>query len=152
MKNVLKNQKGIAFIETLIALVLLGLIGAAFMMALSVSSKAIILSDELTISESLARSQMEFIKNQGYITAADYDPGVPGSGESVYQKIAPVPDGYTIWSEDRAGTIVSDIIGVPWDSQNSQPEDPDAGLQSIKLTIRHHGNDVLTLEGYKVNR
>ncbi len=57
MKNMVKSQRGIAFIETLIALVVLGLIGTAFMMALSASSKAIILSDELTTSESLARSQ-----------------------------------------------------------------------------------------------
>ena len=145
MKNIVKNQKGIAFIETLIALILLGLIGTAFMMALSVSSKAIILSDELTTSESLARSQMEFIKQQ------DYDEAPPG-GEASYPKVSGIPDGYTIWSVDRSSNIVSGIIAVPWDSQTGAAANDDSGLQKIRLVIKHHGIEVYSLEGYKVDR
>ncbi len=123
MKNIVKNQKGIAFIETLIALILLGLIGTAFMMALSVSSKAIILSDELTTSESLARSQMEFIKQQLYDVA-------PDNGEASYPKVSGIPDGYTIWSVDRNSNVVIGVIGivaVPWDSQTGAAANHDSG-------------------------
>jgi Tfp pilus assembly protein PilV len=145
MKNIIKNQKGIAFIETLIALVILGLIGTAFMLALSVSSKAIITSDELTISESLARSQIEFVKQQ------PYDPAAAG-GEGTYLKIGDIPAGYTIWSIDSSSAVVVAIVGVPWDSQTGIAAASDSGLQKIRLVIQHHGQEVYTMEGYKVNR
>ena len=145
MKSIIKNQKGIAFIETLIALVLLGLIGAAFMVALSVSSKAIITSDELTTSESLARSQIEFIKQQ------PYDPAAAG-GEGTYYKIGNIPAGYTIWSVDFNSNVVVAIVGVPWDSQTGVAANDDAGLQKIRLIIQHHGIKVYSMEGYKVDR
>jgi len=145
MKSIIKNQKGIAFIETLIALVILGLIGAAFMVALSVSSKAIITSDELTISESLARSQIEFIKQQ------PYDPAAAG-GEGTYLKVSNIPTGYTIWSVDSSSTVVSAIVGVPWNSQTGTAAVSDSGLQKIRLVIQHHGQEVYSMEGYKVDR
>ncbi len=148
MKSIIKNQKGIAFIETLIALVILGLIGAAFMIALSGASKAIITSDELTISESLARSQIEFIKQQ------DYDPAAAG-GEGSYLEFSSAPAtaaGYEIWSVDRNSNIVIGIVGVPWDSQTGIAAANDSGLQKIRLVIKHHGQEVYTMEGYKVNR
>ena len=141
MKNIVKNQKGIAFIETLIALVLLGIIGTAFMMALSVSSKAIILSDELTTSESLARSQMEFIKNQDYI---DYDI----ESHIFYEEIS-TPTGYSI-----SFTVVpfDPATGTPYVDLGGGIFDEDDGIQKITVTVAHHGNDIITLEGYKVKR
>jgi type II secretory pathway pseudopilin PulG len=144
MKSIIKNQKGIAFIETMIALVILGLIGTAFMVALSVSSKAIITSDELTVSESLVRSQLEYIKQQ------PYDPAV--GGEGTYFKVGGIPDGYTIWSVDSSSAVVVAIVGVPWDSQTGAAAGSDSGLQKIRLVIQHNGQEVYTMEGYKVDR
>ena len=148
----MKNEKGFTLIEVLVALAILGLIAVAFLMALSTASKAIIIADERTTAESLARSQMEYVKNQSYITA-------PVGGEVIYLKIdaSDIPDGYTIWSVNRAGGIVyggnnEGIIGVPWDSQNNEAVGTDAGLQRIKLVIKHDIKVVLTLEDYKVNR
>ena len=152
----MKREKGFALIEVIIAIALLGIIAAGFLMALSGVSKALVLADERTTAESLARSQMEYAKDQDYIT-------VPDEGmepyEASYQKISGIPGGYTIWSEDYSGTIVEveDIIyGVPWDSQAYQPVDldidTDSGLQRIYLVIQHNGEDVITLESYKVNR
>jgi type II secretory pathway pseudopilin PulG len=145
MKSIIKNQKGIAFIETLIALVILGLIGTAFLMALSVSSKALITSDELTISESLSRSQLEFIKQQ------PYDPAAAG-GEGIYAKVGNIPAGYEIWSIDSSSAVVVAIVGVPWDSQTGAAAGSDSGLQKIRLVIKHNGIEVYSIEGYKVNR
>ncbi len=152
----MKNEKGFTLIEVVIALLLLGIIASGFLMALSTASKAIIVADKRTTAESLTRSQMEYAKDQDYIT-------VPGEGvgpyEASYQKISGIPGGYTIWSEDYSGTIVeveNIIYGVPWDSQTNQPVDleidTDSGLQRIKLIIKHYGNEVITLEDYKVNR
>ena len=149
----IKNERGFTLIEVLIAVALVGIIAVAFLSGLATASRALVIADEHATAESLARSQMEYVKNQGYITAADYDAGVPGSGEVTYDKITGIPGDYTICSLNRAGGTVEDIIyGVPWDSQNNIPEATDAGLQRIKLVIKHHGKEVLTLEDYKVNR
>jgi len=150
------NSRGFTLIEVIVALALLVIIGIAFLGGLATASKAIIIADERATAESLARSQMEYVKNQDYITAADYDPLVPGSGEVIYLKIddSEIPEGYTIWSVNRAGDTVEDIIGVPWDSDPlvNQPVDIDAGLQRIKLIIKHLDKEIITLEDYKVDR
>ena len=140
----IKSEKGIGLIEVLIALVILGIIGVAFLSGLATASKAVIIAAERTTAESLARSQMESVKEQPYEWAED-------DGEVIYDLITGIP-GYTIWSFDRAGATVTDIIGVPWDSENNQAVTSDAGLQKIKLVIKHQEKEVLTLEDYKVDR
>ncbi len=147
----IKNERGFSLVEVLIALLILGIIGAAFLSGLATASKALVTADERATAESLARSQMEYVKNQDYDTA-------PDGGEATYDKIDDIPEGYTIWSINRAGDPVNgddddDIIGVPWDSENNQPVTTDDGLQRIKLVIKHHNDKVvLTLEDYKVYR
>ena len=154
----MKNEKGFSLIEVMIAIALLGIIGVAFLGALATASNAIFIADERATAESLARSQMEYVKNQVYITADPYAPGVPGTGEVTYEKIADaeIPVGYVICSVNRAGDTVEDIIyGVPWDSDPAanQAANVDAGLQRIKLIIKHLDKpEVITLEGYKVDR
>jgi len=154
----IKDERGITLIEVLIALAILGLVAAAFLSGLATASRAIIIADERTTAESLARSQMEYVKNQEYQLA---DPG----DEAGYLKIEGIPAGYSIWSVNRAGDTVNgaddDIIGIPWDSQNDQAVTTDVGLQKIRLVVKHYGKEVftfieddkkITLEGYKVNR
>lgn len=159
----IKSEKGMSLIEVLIALAILGLVAAAFLSGLTTASKALIIADERTTAESLARTQMESVKQQPYEFADDYNPEDLGSGEVTYEKIDEIPDGYSIWSVNRAGDTVEDIIyGVPWDSQANQPSTTDVGLQKIRLVVKHYGEVVLifvdeddrkiTLEGYKVNR
>ncbi len=148
----IKNERGFTLIEVVIAMLLLGIISVALLSGLATASRALVIADERATAESLARSQMEYVKNQSYITAADYDVGVPGSGEVIYVKITGIPAGYTIWSEDRASATVTDIIGVPWDSLNNISVDSDVGLQRIKLVIKHNGKEIITLEDYKVDR
>jgi len=152
----IKNEKGISLIEVLIALAILGLVAAAFLSGLATASRALIIADERTTAESLARSQMEYVKNQPYERAED-------DGEVTYDKIDDddIPDGYAIWSINRAGNTIEDIYGVPWDSQSDEAATEDVGLQKISLVVKHYGEEVfifidngekITLEGYKVNR
>ncbi len=149
----MKNEKGFTLIGVMIALALLGIIAIALLGALATASHAIIVADEHAIAESIARSQMEYVKNQAYIPASDYDPGTPGSGQVTYTILSGIPEGYIICSVNRDGYIVENaVFGVPWDSLNNQPLDTDTGIQRISLIIRHYDKEIITLENYKVNR
>jgi prepilin-type N-terminal cleavage/methylation domain-containing protein len=108
----LRKQSGFGLIEVIIALGLLGIISIAFLGTLANASSAIILSDGRTTAESLARSEMEYIKSQEYIdysvsehdiydsldapadyilatTAAPFDPDSPGP-DKTYDEIGGV--------------------------------------------------------------
>jgi prepilin-type N-terminal cleavage/methylation domain-containing protein len=137
------SSSGFTLIEVLIALALVGIIAIAFLSAISTASMALITADEQATAESLARSQMEYVKNQDYEQA-------PNGGEATYDPIPSIPDGYSIWSENRTpGQYVSSVIAIPWDSEENQPVNEDNGLQRIKLAIKHDDEEVITLEGYK---
>ena len=153
-KSVTKNERGVGLIEVLVALAILGIIAVAFLTGLATTAKAVVIADVRTTAESLARTQMEDIKDQDYDTA-------PDNSVAYYDKIdaADIPDGFSIWSVNRNGNTVNggnddDIIAVPWDSDPlvDQPVPTDVGLQRIKLVIKFNGEVKITLEGYKVNR
>jgi type II secretory pathway pseudopilin PulG len=159
------SLRGFIFIEVLIAIALLGIISIALMGALSTNSTVLIIADERTTAESLVRRQMEYVKNQGYQAESVLS-------QPIYQKISGIPEGYSIWSVNRAGGIVANIMGIPWDSKNNKPVDTDKGLQKIALVIKHKDRQnqdkiiytfinnnpywangvTIALEGYKVDR
>jgi type II secretory pathway pseudopilin PulG len=119
-----KEQRGVGFIETLIALAIIGAVAVTFVNSLVTVSKANYISDEQTTAESLARSQMEWVKNISYVEeASEYTP-------------APILDDgdYTDYSVSIA----------------AQPlRNPDDGLQKITITVKHHDDTLIILESYK---
>ena len=123
-----RSSRGFSLIEVVIALGLLGIIGLALLFGLATASRALVTADERATAESLARSQMEYIKSQPY--ADNYTASIP---------------------PDYIGAGYDAII-------TAQPlHDPDDGIQRIVITVAHHGKDILTsgdytLEGYKVDR
>ncbi len=124
----MKNEKGFSLIEVIIAVALLGIIGIALLSGLATASRALFIADERATAESLARSQMEYVKNQPY--AASYTPDS-------------VPAEY-------AGYLAT-INTEPIESS------PGGSLQRIRVTISHNGTPIITagdytLEGYKVER
>lgn len=159
------SSRGFTLIEVLLAIALLGVIAIAFMSALSTASTVLIVADERTTAESLARRQMEYVKSQGYRPESVVT-------DPIYQKIGGIPEGYSIWSVNRDGEIVADIVGIPWDSESNKPVDTDIGLQKIALVLIHKDREnrdkviytfindnpywapgvEITLEGYKVDR
>jgi prepilin-type N-terminal cleavage/methylation domain-containing protein len=157
MKAFGRGSPGFTLIEVLVALGLFAIIGIVFAGGLATASRAVITADVRTNAESLARTQMEYIKQQDY-----KDENQLVDGEALYLKIASadIPDGYEICSISRDGTIVNcsngdHVVGVPWDSaagERLEPLGTDDGLQKITLVIKHEGRKVLTLEGYKVYR
>jgi prepilin-type N-terminal cleavage/methylation domain-containing protein len=153
-KTLLGSSRGVTLIEVLVALALFAIIGIAFAGGLGTASKAVLTGDIRTNAESLARTQMEQVKNQDYYPA-------PDGGVSNYTKITDILledyKGYTVWSVNRDGVPVNDdafdpIIAIPWNSGNNTASDTDDGLQKITLVIKHEGTYVITLEGYKVYR
>ncbi len=125
--GLMKDERGFSLIETLIAIALLGIIGVAFLSGLSTASKVLFITDERETAKNLAESQMENVKDQVY----EYDD--PQSYEQPDTPSTDYPD-YTI-------------------SINADPLHPaDDGIQKITVVIKHHGKEVITLEGYKVDR
>jgi len=139
----MKNERGFSLIEVIIAIALLGMISVAFFGALSTASKATITGDERATAESLARSQMEYVKNAPYQVGGfiyEIPPNPPAT--------QPPP-----WDTTYI-TLGSDYIGYSA-KVNSVPlnsPDPDDGIQEVTVTIYHQDKLVVTLEGYKAQR
>ena len=79
----MNGERGNMLIETLVTLALLGIIGVAFLSAVTTSTNSRIIADEITSGRILAESQMENIRKQGY--ALSYNP-------------VPIPDQYAGYS------------------------------------------------------
>ena len=150
------KSRGQTLIEVLIALAILGVVAVAFLTALTTSSRTIILADEKTTAESLSRTQLEYLKNQPYVTET--------AGEAIYNKTAEPPgysinglkkDGYDSYPViDYAHVDEENIIGVAWDSDAGEVSGNYTGVQIVTVIIYHEGRDepVLTTTTYKVNR
>ena len=122
-----RRELGITFLETVIALAILGVVSVSFLNGLTSASKSVFIVDEKTTAESLAQSQMEWIKNASY------------SYNATSYSAAPIPDGkdYLQYS-----SVVS-----------AEPvHTPDDGLQKITVSIQRSGKGVYFLQGYKVDR
>ena len=139
----MRNEKGLSLIEVIIALGILGVIIIGFLGAISTASLAMFVADERATAESLARSEMEYVKNQNY-----YDG--PWSYEASTTPITPPwgGDNHTLSSEyaDYTANVTAEALHTP-----------DDGIQNITITVYHNGEPVLTsgnytLEGYRIDR
>lgn len=71
-----RGQSGISLLETLIAVGILGFIGAAFMLALSTTSKGTDAYEKRVTAASLASSQIEIVKQALYDDTPPYYDGL----------------------------------------------------------------------------
>jgi len=129
----MKSEKGFSLIEVALAIALLGIIAIAFLGALASGSKIISISDELATAESLARSQMEYVKNQPYDDV---------NNPPLYTLLSDIPDGYDI-------VVSAARLDYYEDGYNT-----DDGIQTITVAVSHLGkpDPIVTLEGYKLIR
>jgi len=121
------RESGVTFIETVVALAILGLIAVAFLNGLTTNFKSVFIADEHTTAESLAQSQMEWVKNASY------------SYNATTYSSAPIPSGKDYLNYSTL------ITAEPLRS-------PDDGIQKITVTIKRSDKGVTILEGYKVDR
>ena len=123
-KDWVQDQRGLGLVESLAAVAILGVAVVAFLVALSTASIAVREGDQEVVAQSLARTQLEYVKNYPYDPAAITYPTVDE------------PEGYDI------SVAVSSI-----------PEaDGDTDIQKITVTISREGEDILIVDDYKVNR
>ena len=121
--RVMKDNKGFAFIETVVALALLGVVAAVFLNSIGTAAKATMVADEEVTAESLVRSEMEYIKSCAYQDLATEYPIDP-----------------TLSIPNR------------WSMPEPTVEALDNGIQKVTITVRRDGEDELSAVMYKVDR
>ena len=135
------NSEGASIIEATIALAILGIIAVVFLSGLTMSLRAASISDERSVAQNLAQSQMEYIKDQGYDEINNppqynLDPNLI------------IPTGYTIYGYDEPHPgYFAQRLDTEGDGL-----DNDDGLQKIIVTVKHNDKEVTTLENYKAHR
>jgi len=134
----MRSEKGFSLIEVLIALAILGIIAVAILSGLGTTFKAVMVSQERVVVESLAKSQLEYIKAQDYITAAAYDPDNP---EQSY-KLIDIPDDLI---EKGYGIAINTPQTISLTGERFE-------LQSITVVVERNGEQMLTIADYKVGR
>ena len=128
------RARGFTMVEVVIAIALIGIIGVAVLSALATASMALIIADERATAESLARSQMEYVKDNNNSPYDDINDPLEYSPD-----LASVPDGYYI-----------DIEAVRLDPEDDGYDDDD-GIQKITVTVSRDGEAIVTLEDFKRN-
>ncbi len=130
------GQKGVMLLEVLVGLAILGVIAVAYMNGLTSTFNAISISQERVAAESLAKSQIEYIKVQDYIRVADYNPDYPATS---YELI----------------TVPSDLAAAGYSVNISTPEEViselEGGfeLQSVNITVRRNNQQKLQISIYR---
>ena len=120
----MKGQQGSSLLEVIIALAIFGAIGVVFLNAISSGLLGANRVEELSTAESIARSQVEYIKS------------LPFSDDDYYPIISSSPVGYS---------PIVEVIDL------SPPEYPDT-LQKILVLVQRDGRNILSLESLKVKR
>ena len=118
------KQRGSGLLEVLISIAILGVIGVVFLNAISSGLLGATKVDERSTAESLARTQMEYIKS------------LPYDDSNYYPAIVSSTVGYT------------PLIEV---TNLSPPEYPDT-LQKVVVKIYRDGRPIMSVENYKVKR
>jgi prepilin-type N-terminal cleavage/methylation domain-containing protein len=122
--KVFNGERGITLVESLVTIAIIAVALTAFAIALSTGSLAVSENKEEVTVQSLARTQMEYIK--GY----PYNPGA-----TTYPAVS-TPDGYSI-------SVAVDPIADPA---------ADANIQKVTANISRQGLVLLTIQDYKVQR
>jgi type II secretory pathway pseudopilin PulG len=122
LRNWHRDEPGMALVESLIAVAILGTTVVTFVTSLATGSLAIRETGQEVVAQSLARSQLEYIKDLAYDAEATSYPAVAA------------PPGYAI------SVNVTSIPGT------------NANIQKVTASISHDGELITTIEDYKVNR
>lgn len=127
LKMFFSCQSGLALLETVVALAVAGAIAIILLNGLAITAKSTTIADEQTTGESIARSQMEWIREVSYVSGAStYSPG-------------PFPAG-------------ADYTGYSVAVTAASLHNPDDGIQKITIAVSKASGEMFRLESYKVLR
>lgn len=127
IKRLTGKEAGVTLIETLIALAIIGFIAVAILSSMATGAKATTIAGEQAFAESLARSELEYIKNQPYDSIAPLEYGV---------------DPELRQHEPEGWVILPPTVSTVHDGN----------IQKIAVTVTRNGKAVLSVTTYKVNR
>ena len=122
------GEKGVALLEVLVSVALLGTVLSVGVQGLAVGNKGVSIVEEITTGENIARSQLAYTMNDPFTLLSSC--GTP----CYYPTMPALPQGYTLTSE------ALDFAGA------------DENLQTIVVTVSRHGEPVARVEGLKANR
>jgi len=122
----MRSQKGISFIETAVALAILGIVAVAFLGGLGTSFKAMSINDEQATAQSLIISEIEYVKGCTYQYSTSEYPVDPALN---------IPVGWTV------PPPIVELV-----------HDTDDGIQRVTAKAIYNGNEILSLSVHKVDR
>lgn len=133
----MRGQKGFLLIDVLVGLAIVGVIAVPFLSGLFTISKAVAVNQESVAAESLAKSQIEYIRVQDYVAVDDYSPDDP---DNRYELI----------------DIPADLAAAGFSVETYPPETilSEAGgyeLQKITVAVKHDGKARLVVSIYRVS-
>jgi prepilin-type N-terminal cleavage/methylation domain-containing protein len=138
----MKSEKGFSLIEVMLAIALMGVVAVAFLSALATGSKAIFIADERATAESLARTEMEYVRNQEYSAAPwayelplNTPTNPPLDPPSWWDTHTPtLPEGYDDYTVNVT-TVPLRLI--------------DDGIHRIVVVVTHVDDEIFILENYR---
>jgi len=118
------GEHGFSLVDAMISVFILGVVVAAFSLALSTGAAGAGEADQQGIAQGIAMSQLEYVKSLVYV-----------SGSGSYPSIS-VPFG---WAVTAVRSAITEAYG-------------NTDVQRVTVTVTRGGATILTLEDYKVNR
>lgn len=122
----MKSEEGFSLIEVLVSVMILAMIGLAFLSGLTTVIKGTVISNEQAIAESLVRAEAEYVKGCAY---------------QPYPSVYPVDTELTIPSRWNIPQPTVELVHAT-----------DDGIQKVTITAEHDGEAILSIEIYKVDR
>jgi len=140
----MKGEKGFSLVEVMIAVLLLGVVSVALLSAVSTASRAVFIAEGQASGESLARSEMEYIKSQGY-SAAPWSYELPAGTSPTGQLPA-------WWDEEDPHALPEDYVNYTVTVNVEPLYATDNGIQKITVVVSAPSGSTVTLENYRSMR
>ena len=137
--NISKSETGTTFIETVVALAIASVVVVAFLSGLATAARVVIISEERTFAEDLAKSQLEFIQVQDYISADDYVAGDPDNSYQLIEFSSDLVDGGYSVEIIPPETVISISGGDIYE------------VQEVTVVVKRNDETLLTVSDNKIS-